>query len=101
MEYFRKNKIESFGNISIIDLKDYKNQDIPDAKGSKYILPKSNVIQFFLEDGSKITLRPSGTEPKIKFYFSTKGNNKKEVKEKVKLLKKDFLKIIDSIIKDK
>ena len=35
-------------------------------------LPKSNVLQFFLEDGSKISIRPSGTEPKIKFYFSVK-----------------------------
>ena len=32
--------------------------------------PKSNVLQFFTEDGSKVTVRPSGTEPKIKFYFS-------------------------------
>ena len=35
-------------------------------------LPKSNVLQFFLEDGSKISMRPSGTEPKIKFYFGVK-----------------------------
>jgi phosphoglucomutase len=35
-------------------------------------LPKSNVLQFFLEDGSKISVRPSGTEPKIKFYFGVK-----------------------------
>jgi phosphoglucomutase len=41
-------------------------------------LPKSNVLQFVLEDGSKISARPSGTEPKIKFYFSVKSplNNK-------------------------
>jgi phosphoglucomutase len=37
---------------------------------SKIELPKSNVLQFLLEDGSKISARPSGTEPKIKFYFS-------------------------------
>jgi len=36
-------------------------------------LPKSNVLQFVLADGSKISARPSGTEPKIKFYFSVKG----------------------------
>jgi phosphoglucomutase len=36
-------------------------------------LPKSNVLQFVLEDGSKISARPSGTEPKIKFYFSVQG----------------------------
>jgi phosphoglucomutase len=36
-------------------------------------LPKSDVLQFFLEDGSKISMRPSGTEPKIKFYFSVRS----------------------------
>ena len=36
-------------------------------------LPKSNVLQFFSEDGCKVTVRPSGTEPKIKFYFSACG----------------------------
>lgn len=38
-------------------------------------LPKSNVLQFFSEDGSKVSARPSGTEPKIKFYFSAKGDD--------------------------
>ena len=39
-------------------------------------LPKSNVLQFFTEDGSKISIRPSGTEPKIKFYFGVKASLK-------------------------
>ncbi len=97
MDYFRKNKIDSFGGISVSHLIDFKNQNVPDTNGSKYFLPKSNVIQYFLTDGSKITLRPSGTEPKIKFYFSTKGKNKKEVEEKIKILKEDFINIIDKI----
>ena len=44
-------------------------------KGSQWVidLPTSNVLQFILADGSKISARPSGTEPKIKFYFSVKG----------------------------
>ncbi len=41
---------------------------------TKIDLPKSNVLQFILEDGSKISIRPSGTEPKIKFYFGVKDN---------------------------
>ena len=50
------------------------------ATSWKIDLPKSNVLQFITEDGSKISARPSGTEPKIKFYFSvnTKLNNKEE-----------------------
>ena len=48
-------------------------------------LPKSNVLQFLLEDGSKISVRPSGTEPKIKFYFSVK--DRLEKKEDYKMIK--------------
>ncbi len=52
-------------------------------------LPASDVIQFFLEDGTKITMRPSGTEPKIKFYFSVNDIVSKEnIEEKKSILQK-------------
>jgi phosphomannomutase len=54
-------------------IKDYKLQlskNFGEKKEEKIDLPVSDVLQFFLKDGSKITMRPSGTEPKIKFYFS-------------------------------
>ena len=44
--------------------------DTTTGKKTEITLPESNVLQFLLEDGSKISVRPSGTEPKIKFYFS-------------------------------
>jgi len=61
-------------------------------------LPKSNVLQFVLVDGSKISARPSGTEPKIKFYFSVQGiiNNSEEFDSKYAELGKR----IDNIIID-
>ena len=52
---------------------DYQEQiarNLQVGEVSDILLPKSNVLQFVLEDGSKISARPSGTEPKIKFYFS-------------------------------
>ena len=52
---------------------DYETKEAKDLKSGQVCtidLPKSNVLQFVLEDGSKISARPSGTEPKIKFYFS-------------------------------
>lgn len=49
-------------------------------------LPKENVLKFLLEDGSWFTLRPSGTEPKIKFYFAVKGTSNEEAKERLKSL---------------
>ena len=58
--------------------------DLKSGQISSIDLPKSNVLQFILVDGSKISARPSGTEPKIKFYFSVQGElkNKADFDEK-------------------
>ena len=73
MESFRKNTPKSINGSPVVQLLDYelrqgKNPETGEEWEIK--LPKSNVLQFILEDGSKIYARPSGTEPKIKFYFS-------------------------------
>jgi len=73
MEGFRQSPPVSLGGSAVTQLLDYAKQEGKDlAKGNtwKIDLPKSNVLQFLLADGSKISARPSGTEPKIKFYFS-------------------------------
>ena len=72
---YRKNPPAKINNSNVVMIKDYQEQIEKDliANTEKNIgLPKSNVLQFFLADGSKISVRPSGTEPKIKFYFSVK-----------------------------
>ncbi|HQB19975.1 MAG TPA: phospho-sugar mutase, partial [Bacteroidales bacterium] len=58
--------------VKINDILLSKCTDLSKNTSTAIDLPKSDVLQFFLEDGSKITVRPSGTEPKIKFYFSVK-----------------------------
>ena len=73
MTGYRNNPPEKINNSRVIKINDYEKQISYDIlKGSKIIidLTKSDVLQFFLGDGSKISIRPSGTEPKIKFYFS-------------------------------
>jgi phosphoglucomutase len=73
METYRKNPPASINGSPVIKLLDYELQKgtNPQTKEEwKIELPKSNVLQFILEDGSSISARPSGTEPKIKFYFS-------------------------------
>ncbi|PKP03760.1 MAG: phosphoglucomutase [Bacteroidetes bacterium HGW-Bacteroidetes-6] len=73
MEGFRSNPPLEIDNIKVMYICDLKSSDIWNLdKNSKQKtdLPSSDVLQFILEDGSKITVRPSGTEPKIKFYFS-------------------------------
>jgi len=76
MDKFRNNAPKLVGGINLIEIKDYKNstaQNLRTGEHSTIDLPKSDVLQFILEDGSKISVRPSGTEPKIKFYFGVKG----------------------------
>ena len=60
--------------VRIIDYQESVEKDLVSGSQSGVELPGSNVLQFFLEDGSKISMRPSGTEPKIKFYFGVKEN---------------------------
>jgi len=73
MTTYRNNPPEKINNSKVIKVNDYETQisnDILKSTKTKINLVKSDVLQFFLEDGSKISIRPSGTEPKIKFYFS-------------------------------
>jgi phosphoglucomutase len=73
MEDFRNNPPKVLAGSKVVELLDYQKQSKTDLQTSQNVvinLPKSNVLQFITEDGSKISARPSGTEPKIKFYFS-------------------------------
>ncbi len=77
MEGYRNNPPKKINGADVEQLLDYEMQVGKNLlKGTewKIDLPKSNVLQFILTDGSKISARPSGTEPKIKFYFSVNGN---------------------------
>jgi len=83
MTSFRENPPLEINNSKVVLIKDYQNsktKDVIKNKIEEIKLPKSNVLQFFLEDGTKISVRPSGTEPKIKFYISVNSelNNKSE-----------------------
>jgi phosphoglucomutase len=79
METFRNNPPAEVAGTRVVLVHDYLKQttiQMPSRKEEKILLPKSDVLQYVLEDGSKISIRPSGTEPKIKFYFSIKGQLK-------------------------
>lgn len=100
MERYRTNPPKELAGIEVIMVKDYLTsltKDFRKQSESPISLPKSDVLQFFLEDGSKISIRPSGTEPKIKFYFGVKGklNAVEQYEEQDKLLEAR----IDEIIK--
>ena len=76
MDNFRANPLKEIGGSAVSLIKDYKTLELTDAQGnvSKLDMPEtSNVLQYFTVDGTKISVRPSGTEPKIKFYIEVKG----------------------------
>ena len=91
MAGYRTNPPATIDGSPIVELLDYEKQtgkDFESGENWEIELPKSNVLQFVTEDGSKISARPSGTEPKIKFYFSvqTKLKNKEEFDDKYDFL---------------
>jgi phosphoglucomutase len=74
---YRENPPLTINNSRVVKIKDYQMLMVSDRitnTETPIDLPKSNVLQFLLEDGSIISVRPSGTEPKIKFYFGVKEN---------------------------
>ncbi len=102
MKNYRENPPKEINGERVVCLKDYKlheSIDLTTGKKERIDLPTSNVLQFFTEKGNKVTVRPSGTEPKIKFYFSVKGtlNDKadfdrvnKELDAKIEDIKKSM-----------
>ncbi len=89
MEKLRKNPPENFGDLRVINFIDYEAQEVTEIKTgikTKIDLPSSNVLYFELENDSWCCARPSGTEPKIKFYTGVKGNSLSDAEEKLNIL---------------
>ena len=89
MSHFRNADIKEIANIKVAQLIDYK-EGIND-------LPKSDVLKFILEDNSWIAVRPSGTEPKIKFYFGCNGDKQIEVDNKLNSIMKFITNTVENI----
>ena len=87
ISYFRENDIESINDTKVVGLKDYQ-------KGIDN-LPKANVLKYFLEDESWIAIRPSGTEPKLKFYIAVKGSTEEEANNKLTGIENSLNKILE------
>lgn len=90
ISHFRNNDIENINNKKVVEVKDF-------AKGIDD-LPKANVLKYFLEDESWIAVRPSGTEPKLKFYVAVKGNDEVTCDSKVSSIKKSINEILNKLM---
>ncbi len=101
MQGYRDHTPTNINGSEVVELLDYqlqKGKNVQTSEEWTINLPKSNVLQFILADGSKISARPSGTEPKIKFYFSV--YTKLDKAENFDAVQQQLNEQIDGIIKD-
>jgi phosphoglucomutase len=91
MEKIRKNPPKAFGDLSVNEFRDYRKG--PEVTG----LPVSDVLYFDLSNNSWCCVRPSGTEPKIKFYFYTKQDSREKASAVNEAIKKDIMSFIESV----
>lgn len=89
MEDLRRSPIKSLGTMNLRNTVDY----LLDETG----IPKSNVLKYYLDDGSWYAIRPSGTEPKIKLYIYTKDKNNKIATEKIEIIETEVINRVNSV----
>lgn len=101
METLRNNTPTEVGGYKVTSARDYKLDTIKDMATGEVKptgLPSSNVLYYDLEDGAWICVRPSGTEPKIKFYFGVKGTSLEDAEEKENALGAAVMAMVDKMI---
>ena len=89
MEKLRNTPFTKLTDINVLKMLDYKTNDVTDFKTmtkSKFDFPSTNTVKFFLDDDSTVTVRPSGTEPKIKIYFDVIDKSEELADNKFKIL---------------
>ncbi len=102
MERLRNTPPTEFDGDKVVEIRDYKLSEAKNLASGAVTpinLPKSDVLQFFTESGSKITVRPSGTEPKIKFYFGMKGSAEGDIDKAMQQLDEKLNKAADLLTK--
>ncbi|MBS2968060.1 phospho-sugar mutase [Metabacillus sp. KIGAM252] len=101
---FRSNPPAEIAGKKVTVVEDYKTSERQlNVSGEKeeIDLPKSNVLKYFLEDGTWFCLRPSGTEPKIKFYFAVKGTSLDDAEQRLAHVEKSVMEVVEEIITNK
>lgn len=94
MATFRENPPKEVAGLTVVAVEDYKESIITtlqDGNKEEIHLPKSNVLKYQLEDSSWFCLRPSGTEPKIKFYFGVQDDSLQNSEQKLLTIKEDIM----------
>jgi phosphoglucomutase len=93
---FRSEPLTTLGSLTVRASEDYQTSVRQTGEGTETInLPKSNVLKYIFEDGSWVCLRPSGTEPKVKFYFGVNSKSLDESKQKLNEVCQNFMDLVD------
>ncbi|MBM4764087.1 phospho-sugar mutase [Bacillus sp. B15-48] len=97
LSVFREFGVTMIGDLKVTVVEDYLigNRQTADGIQETIDFPKSNVLKYILEDGSWVCARPSGTEPKIKFYFGVNGDSLASSKEKLQTLERNFMEVVE------
>ncbi|PFH89132.1 phospho-sugar mutase [Bacillus sp. AFS088145] len=98
---YRQNPPVDINGLKVVTVEDYKLQEkttLESGEKEQILLPKSNVLKYQLEDGSWVCLRPSGTEPKIKFYFGIVGQSRQNSIQKLDSLQQAFMEKIEVLV---
>ncbi len=101
LETLRKDTPKSIGGYEVLRARDYKKDTIVDMKTGETVptgLPSSNVLYYELEKDAWVCVRPSGTEPKVKFYYGVKGSSLSDADEKSESLGKQVLEMIEKML---
>ncbi|MEJ9229975.1 phospho-sugar mutase [Peribacillus butanolivorans] len=101
LDQFRQNPPTQIAGIQVVVEEDYqssKKHSLTSNSEELIELPKSNVLKYFLKDGTWVCLRPSGTEPKIKFYFGVQGKTMAESEAKLSAVIADFMGKIEALV---
>ncbi|MEH7238482.1 phospho-sugar mutase [Bacillus sp. JJ1562] len=99
---FRSQPPTKVAGRKVTRIEDYKESvrtNVEEGKKEEIKLPKSNVLKYFLEDGSWFCLRPSGTEPKVKFYFGVKGNSLEDSQNVLNSISSDVMEQVHNTLK--
>ena len=101
MNTLRENAPKEIGGLKVLAARDYKTDTIQDFESGKTMptgLPKSNVLYYELENDAWVCVRPSGTEPKVKFYIGVKGTSMADADEKSASLGTKVLDMIQKML---
>ena len=101
LETLRADAPKEIGGYKVLKVRDYKKDtitDLADGKVTPTGLPASNVLYYELEDDAWVCVRPSGTEPKVKFYYGIKGTSLEEADAKSESLGKEVLAMIEKML---